>query len=584
MSGLSGAWWEAKPRSMVAEGIRKAAEQISTSSDAPPGMEHYQDDPIGFCVQELGIRRETLVWSSNPGYENHQWDGTPDPIVAWFDALVDWKDVGIESATGTGKSFGLALTKLWFLACWQGARCFDFATKKDQLSEYSWVELGKLWPRFKVRFPSADLSPSGLRIRMDGKLREGEFAGWGAIGQGVQVREAEEIATGAAGMHARDMLISVEEAQGLHHAISAALENTSTSPHNLRQYVGNPDSMDDALHQFCELPSTVSIRISAYDHPNVVVNVARDPEWRDLEADELIIPGAVSRTSILRRLRRYGREHPHFQSRIRGISPPQHAKSLIRQEWLDRAADRWRERAFYYGLPAMGVDAARSENGDKGAIAEGTGAHLEEVINFPCPDPTALGVRVAARMALRDMAESNVGVDTGGGYGGSIVDKLAELDIYVRQLNPGFKPEDRTDYDVLEEKGKGIRQSAIFENLRAQMAWQLAIDLQLDRVALPPDTELHEDLRSMRWETKGGKIRVEAKEKIQERLSRSPDKGEAVINWNWVRERIHEHEETTISAFDREALEATAREGRRLKEPPPLRGRNVNPSILETVE
>lgn len=543
-------------------------------------MAHYQTDPIGFCVNELGIRRETLVWSSLPEYEGHVWDGTPDPIVRWFEALVEWRDVGIESATGTGKSFGLALTKLWFLATWQGARAFDFAAKKEQLGEYSWMELGKLWPRFKLLFPSAHLGV--LRIRMDGKIREGDLSGWGAFGQGVEVGAETEIAAGAAGMHAKDMLVSVEEAQGFHHAASAALENTCTAPHNPRQYVGNPDSQDDPLHQFCVLPDTTHIIMSALDHPNVVVNNARDPDWQDLKGDTMIVPGAVSRMSISRRLRRYGREHRHFQSRVRGISPPEHQDALIRQAWLDRAAERWRTGDLRYGLPGLGVDVARSEDGDKGAIADGIGAHLEEVPSFPCPDTAALGVRIAVMMATRDIADRHVGVDVGGGYGGGTVDKLKELGRYVVPINPGSSAAPRLDETLLEEEGSAVREEVLYRNLRAQMAWRLMLDLQMDRVALPPDRELHEDLRSMRWKSVFGKIRVEEKAEIIARLGRSPDKGDAVLMWNWVRERLYPEEEEDFQAFSPEGLEAQL-ELRKIKTPPPPRDRGIDPTILERI-
>jgi hypothetical protein len=566
---------------MVAEGIRKAGAEIVTAAEAPPGMAHYQDDPIGFMTAELGIRRETLVWSELPEYEGHIWDGTPDPLAAWFRATAEWKDVGVESGTGTGKSFGLALVKLWFLASWQGARCFDFASKKDQLSEYSWMELGKLWPRFKVLFPSATLG--ALRIRMDGKLREGDSVGWGAFGQGVEVGAATEIAAGAAGMHAPHMHISVEEAQEFHQAASQGLENTCTAPHNLRTYVGNPDSQDDALHQFCELESTVHIRISALDHPNIVCNNARDPEWSDVKGDVMIVPGAVSRASILRRLRRYGVEHRHYQSRVRGISPPEHQEALIRQVWLDRAADRWRAQDLRWGFPGLGVDVARSEDGDKAAIADGLGAHLDEVISFPCPDVAQLGVRLAVMITTRDIHERHVGVDVGGGYGGGTVDKLKELGIYVQAINPGSLAVPSIDETLLDEKGEVVREEVLYRNERAAMAWRLALDLQMNRIALPPDQELHEDLRSIRWKSVLGKIQVEEKAEVMKRLGRSPDKGDSVLLWNRVRERIHPEEETELGAWDKEALLAEL-EHRRIRDTPSPRDPAINPSIIERID
>lgn len=583
---LSGAWWEARPRTMVHEGIRKACEMVSTGHDAPPGMEHYQADPIGFVVQELGIKRETIVWSELPEYDGHEWDGTPDPIATWFRALANNQDVGVESGTGTGKSFGLALTRLWFLASWQGARAFDYATTKEQLEEYSYVEVARLWPRFKVLFPSAD--HHGIRIRMDGKVREGESAGWGALGRAVKVRTGEEISTSVAGMHGAHMLISVEEAQGFPHAASEAIENTTTGKHNPRQYVGNPDAQDDALHQAClsfAKTGGVHIRISALDHPNVVVNNVRDPEWEDLEGDVMLVPGAVSRGSILRRKLKYGIQHRHYMSRVRGFSPPEHQDALIRQVWIDRAVERWKTRELYYGLPALAADVARSEDGDYAAIAEGLGAHLEEVIKFHCDDVNALGLRIAARMALRDIFERNVGIDTGGGYGGGTIDKLKELGIYPQAINPGSAGIQRLDETRMEEEGAAVREVLVFRNRRASDYWHMAVDLQMDRIALPPDKELHEDLRSVRWKSVLGKIQMEDKGDVADRLQRSPDKGDAAVMWNAVRQRIVPEKDEELGAWDERALLAEL-EHRRISDTPPVRrkGDGLNPTLIERIE
>lgn len=581
---LAGPWWEERPRGMVHEGIRKATERIQIMTDAPPGMEEYQNDPIGFMVNELGIPRRTLVWSDNPGYEGHVWDGTPDPISTWFEGIAAWKNVGVESATGTGKSYGLALLKLWFLASFQGGRVFDFATKKDQLSEYSYTEVGKLWPRFRILFPSSHLSISGPRIRMDRRVQEGDLAGWGALGQGVDVGAEEEIAAGAVGMHAVHMLICMEETQGIAHPVTEALENTCTSPHNLRTAVGNPDSEDDALHQFCVQPDVVHVRISALDHPNVVVNNLRDPEWLDLENDELVVPGAVSRTSIARRARKYGTENRIYQSRVRGISPPERADALIKQSWIDRAVELWHSRRLRRGLRALAADVARSDDGDKGAIADGVGAHLDEVETFPCPNPVKLGVRLAAIIATEGILEQHVGVDTGGGYGGGTVDKLKEFEIYVKGLNGGSKADPELYKDLLRETGKGVRQEHVFRNLRAQMWWHLAMDLQAGRVALPPDEELHADLKAPTWKTKLGKIVLEEKDEIKKRLGRSPDKGDAVVMWNWVRFRLDtDEDDEDRSAWDPELLKHEAREGRRVRSAPSSRDPSLDPTVTEYV-
>jgi hypothetical protein len=199
----------------------------------------YQRDPIGWAVAKLGIPRHTLVWSANEGYRRHDWDGTADPLVVMAEALADWEDVGVESGTGTGKSFFAAVLVLWFLACFKSARVFTFAVKEDQLRLYIWKEIGKLWPQVQGHFPSAMLSD--LRIPRDRRVRR-----LGAWGYSVAVKAGETSATAAQGMHAEHMLLIYEEAPGINPAVLEAGANTCTAPHNMRLAMGNPDAQDDA--------------------------------------------------------------------------------------------------------------------------------------------------------------------------------------------------------------------------------------------------------------------------------------------------------------------------------------------------
>jgi len=80
----------------------------------------YQKKPLEWIVEFMGIPESTLKWSLNPGYARcecdtevcshvdhpgpHEWDGDADPIVKILEALANWEDCGVESATGTGKA------------------------------------------------------------------------------------------------------------------------------------------------------------------------------------------------------------------------------------------------------------------------------------------------------------------------------------------------------------------------------------------------------------------------------------------------------------------------------------------------
>ena len=68
-------------------------------------------------------------------------------------------------------------------------------------------------------------------------------------------------------------------------------------------------------------------------------------------------------------------------------------------------------------------------------------------------------------------------------------------------------------------------------NVRAAMYWRLreALDPESgDELMLPPDPELLADLTAARFEVRASGIVVEPKDKIKERLGRSPDCADAV--------------------------------------------------------
>lgn len=481
----------------------------------------YQTDPLGWIVDMLGVPEHTLRWSLNLGYESHQWDGTTDPLAAALEALANWDDVGIESATGTGKSFLGACVLLWFLACWSGARGFTFAPKEDQLRLYIWAEIAKLWPKFQRLFPTAELTD--LRIRMDGTDT------WGAWGYAVGIKADEAVATKAAGMHAEHMILMYEEMPGIPLPVIEAGENTCTAPHNVRWGQGNPDNQLDALHQFCIKPTTTHIRISALDHPNVVTGNAS------------LVPGAVSVESIERRRAGYGEGTPLYESRVRGISPQQATDSLIRYEWLDRAATRWealkKAGKLEAGGPAKGVDVANSENGDEAAIADGRGSALVQLRTFACPDSNKLGAQVVKEMRADGVPQEHVGVDPVG-VGAGTVNEAARLGVVVRRLSGASRPVAKAEHAPDGSTYEWVSDANTFKNLRAQMYWQLREDLRNDRIALPRNLALFRQLTQPTYEIENGKVVVEPKNDIVQRMGgKSPNEADAVVYWNWVRPR-----------------------------------------------
>ena len=480
----------------------------------------YQAHPVDYVVDRLRIQREMIDWELHPQYENHVWDGSRNPIKLMLESLALRHWVSVEGATGTSKTFYAACAALWFLECFDRSLIVTTAPKSDQLKLNIWKEIGKLYSRFGRG------EMGTLKLRMDPPGEE-----WMAIGfvSGVGAEEVGMSARRAQGLHAEHMLIITEETPGVADAVMTAFQNTSIAPHNLILALGNPDHQLDTLHKFSQLNRVVPITISAFDHPNIVL---KDPGY---------MPGAQSEQGLIDMLDRYkSKDNPMYLSRARGISPKQAKEALIRYEWILKAVER--RKAFedeegnlkldsIPGLKTLGVDVANSEDGDKAAIARGKGVVLIEVEDFQCPNANRLGEQVFAEMKSAGIAPSYVGVD-GVGVGAGTVNELKRLGADVVDIQSAEAPVDL--YDRKETALKLVEQ---FDNLRSQMWWQLRLDLEdpLSDLCLPLDESLFADLMTPKWTTRNGKIVVQAKNEIHKTLGRSPNKGDAVVYWNWVR-------------------------------------------------
>ncbi len=473
-------------------------------TDVNPKLRFYQTDPVAWFVDRLEVKEEMLRWSLYPEYREHKWDGDFDPLASVLQSLAEGRDVGVESGTGTGKTFLGAGIVMWWLECFEDSIVITLAPKADQLKLHIWKEIAAQWPKFAIHHPLATLT--SLKLTMAGT------ESWAATVFPVQVRAGEDVAAKAAGFHAEHMLFIFEETQGVDTAVMTAVENTTTADHNLRCGLGNPDHQADTLHQFCTQPKVTHIQISALDHPNIVTG---NPNT---------IPGAVAPKKIEERKGRYGQESRLYRSRVRGICATESTESIIRWSWLTDAAKRELTdipEDLRKGPPALGVDVANSPNGDEQSIASGIGPRLLVVETAPCDNSNELGALINTLMGTGGIDERNVGVDAIG-VGAGTVNELTRLKKSVYAIQSAASPLPHSE----EEE---------FGNLRAQMWWQFRLDAQHGHIILPYDEELFQELSIPTWRNRGGKIYVESKDDLRKRLKRSPNKADAAVYWNWVR-------------------------------------------------
>jgi hypothetical protein len=548
-----------RPTAISPEQLRAHAQAVvaerkraGTWASAVRAHVEYQGRPVEWMVEKLGIPEHMIRWSLNPEYQScecphcvkvgntgkpHAWDGDVDPLVQALELVFAGKSVAVSSGTTTSKTFTLgAAGTLCFLAVFPNSTVFSVAPKHELLLKNMWKEIGKLWPAFKRHFPQAQLLSGNLRM-LHG---EGEIELWAATAFGAGVGAEEELAQRLKGFHQEKMLWIVEEMPGVDQAMVETIIKTASSDFNPIIGLGNPEHQHDPLALFGKREWVKPLRISAVDFPNVVCG-------------RPVIPGGRSRESIARDLADAdGQEDdPRYLSQVRGIAPAQSKRALIKWDWCEAAAKRQSDMALRDGQLALGVDVADSPTGDMSCISRWQGACCTEVDPFRAEDASAVAEIVHREITDPDhpVNARHVGIDPVG-VGASTINTLKRLGVRVRNLAGSLRPVPRLDLETMwgetktDEDGRTVAagprvvEAERYANQRSQVYWTLREDLRLQRIAIPKDQKLFEELTAIEYEEPGGKITVMPKDDIRHRLGRSPDRADALAYGNWVRPRV----------------------------------------------
>jgi hypothetical protein len=509
----------------------------------------WQQYPLLWLEERFGEKPEDFEWTLREEYADHKWDGSPDPLAQMWRSIAEKYWAGVESCTGSGKTFCLSRILFWFLDVYRDSLVVTSAPKEAQLTLNLWAEISKAFYKFKKIRPKAALYKLRLVVEDDENTvfdpnNPNLSKSWQAVGFVAGVSGEEESATRAQGFHRKDMLIITEETPGMSNAVMTAFMNTCTAENNQILAVGNPDSELDLLHEFCGYQRVQNFRISAYDYPNFVIG-------------KEVIPGAVTRTSVNSMEDRYGsKEHSMYKSRVRGISPAQSADSIIQLAWLEQATSG--ANVAEEGFNAVGVDVANSESGDKAALAWGKGNELCELQDFYCKNATHLAYNLmyeeeelreqnfldyhTSKLSSYDIMDGMVGIDSVG-VGVACLNAFLDKGMNPQALYGGEWKEVVPLEDYIEPATGKLKSRPMykFANLRTQMFWELREDLRkgLIRITITDKDTLkllYKELISIKAEFKGNAIAIESKENIKKRLNgKSPNLADAVAYWNWTR-------------------------------------------------
>jgi len=200
-----------------------------------------------------------------------------------------------------------------------------------------------------------------------------------------------------------------------------------------------------------------------------------------------------------------------------------HAFQTIPTHWVQQAMERWTEHPpLNVPMCAMALDPAQG-GADDNVIAKRYDGWFAPLVVIPGSE-TPVGSDCAGKVVIERRDSAVVVVDCDGGYGGTPIKTLKENEIPCVAYKGSEKSVQRTD----------DKTQVRFANQRAEAHWRLreALDPAQEwgsPIILPDDPELLADLTASTFQIGPRGVQIELKEKIRERIGRSPGKGDAVI-------------------------------------------------------
>lgn len=466
----------------VDEVLRMAAEFMATTADP------YAADPVAWNRE----KRSAFLWSKQ---------------VEILTSVRDNRYTAVHSCHDSGKSWTAASAIAW----WVDTHPLD--------------EVFAVWtaPTYKQvsaiigRELRSALKAAGLpgRVGLDGSYLIGErLVGYGR-------KPADHDQSAFQGIHAKYVLVVIDEAGGVPESLFQAVDSLVTNEHARVLAIGNPDDPESHFARVCDPESKLG-------HGWNVIHIdgLQTPNFTDEQVPDKMRPLLLSPTWVEERRARWGEDSSIFEAKVRGRFSKGHENSMVPARLVARA------RGIDPKLvdpdptkpmgPVFGCDIAR-DGADENVIISIHRGVVEIVARWHEADTTKTADRIQVEVASHPLAKAVV---DGDGLGGPVVDILRRRNVPVVEFRAGQKAR---------------HQPARFRNRRAEAWWGLRLKLNDSLLSLPgkddgegvsdsDGDDLAADVSAVkRVQDADGRTGCEAKDEIRKRLGRSPDLGDALM-------------------------------------------------------
>lgn len=465
---------------------------------APPGLAQQ-------VRQQLEQRRASQRWLRNPtGWLiNHTTARFWSKQKEIANAVVRHPRVSVRSAHDTGKSFTAAQMTAWWLSVHPLGSAFVVTTAPTapQVEVILWREIGKV----------------KRQANLPGRITSGNIPKWKSptdeiIAYGrkpADLKNATEAAQAFQGIHARYILVIMDEACGIPEWLWDAVETIATNEFARVLAIGNPD-VPETRFEKTHLPTSKwhSIKISAFD----------TPAFTNEDVPAALLTDLVSPNWVNARAEEWGVNSPLYMSKVLAEFPEVSEETLIHPRLIQMAQFNDRSAEALQDPGRFGLDIARSANKNENACYRNRAGHLrQEFANYEANTMRTAGR--AVRLLNRTGGNAPMIVDTVG-VGGGVFDRLKEQNFPVQAF-------------VASEAPSTITNRKRFVNRRSEQWWNFRKQFEQGMIDLPTteeDSKLISQLMSIRYIIRSdGKILVESKEDMEDRGLPSPDRADSAM-------------------------------------------------------
>ncbi|MET8766333.1 hypothetical protein [Streptomyces sp. NPDC004658] len=467
-------------------------------------------DQLQSKVDRRNLKQRTRLYAHNPtGWVEERlgqvvWSKQREIMLS----VRDNRRTAVRSCHGVGKSHTASLVASWWLDTHPPGEAFVVTSAPTfaQVRAILWRYIRRVHRRGQL----------AGRVNQTEWHMEDELVAFGR-------KPADHDESAFQGIHARYVLVILDEACGIPGQLWVAADALTTNTDCRILAIGNPDNPASHFRKVCQPGSGWHvIGISAFESPNLTGEHVPDD----------VAQALVSRGWVEEKATEWGEDNPLYKSKVLGEFSEDAPNKVVRASDIAkcRIDPETKPTAADLEPVELGVDVGGG--GDETVIRERRGRCAGREWRAHTDRPEKI-----APLVLRAIEESGaeaVKVDSiGVGFG-----VIGEL----RNLASQGKHSARI---VGVNVGEKSQQPDKFKNLRAEIWWELARGLSERQgwdlsVMENADTTVAQLLEPL-WEVDAqGRIFVEPKDEIRKRLGRSPDNADALLLafYNGARTRV----------------------------------------------